>query len=357
MAVLVEAITVVARREAIEQHFRGGMDVFLGTLPTSAVCADEDLFAVGIMDAHDVQAYIESLEASGLTFCRADENVAIDLAVVDQNSGPTTSAPWLEYGKIEQDGMRLSVCYLAGRLPTQVAVPDAWTYERSLSATGQHVISTAAIGDRLKFLRRENGVEAYLDLQTNQEVYVGRPTISGDTPSALLTQVDAMLHEALKIGEKGPVPRPRFWRRADARHRRLDKELLPEIERIANGPGRELMPAHFACGVILHLLGRPKGAEQALRRANALAPDNVAVLRDLVRCIAEDGRPQEALPFAREAAELDPADETVPGNLAACLMQCGQDVEATRVVTQALEINPDDPINRRIAKMLRRRGW
>ena len=64
----------------------------------------------------------------------------------------------------------------------------------------------SAIGDRMKFLRRENGVEVYLDLQTSKEVFVGRPQIGGDAPEAILTRIDAAAHEALAIERQGPVP-------------------------------------------------------------------------------------------------------------------------------------------------------
>ena len=136
MAVLVEAFSVVVRREAVEARFKGGMQAFIGSIPTSAVCADDDLVRVGFMDSTDVRAYVESLEAKGIEFCH--EDVAIDLAVVDQHDGPTTSAPWLEFNKIETDGMKLSICWLAGKEPGGVAIPNGWTHERSLRASGTH---------------------------------------------------------------------------------------------------------------------------------------------------------------------------------------------------------------------------
>jgi len=353
MAVLVEVFSVVIRREAIEARFNGGMEAFLRTIPSAAVCGDGGLIRVGFMDPRDVDAYVERLEAEGLTSCH--EEMAIDLAVVHQDQGPAMSVPWLEFKKIETGGMRLSICWLAGNEPGRIAVPQDWTYETSASNSGARFVNAALVGDRLKFLRRENSVDVYLDLQTNEELYSGRPQIGGDTTGALQTQIVTMLHEAWAIDRKGPVPRPRLWRRADPRYRRLNNEMLPEIERIANGPGQQLMPAHFARGIVLRLLGRLADAEHAFRKANELAPGNVNVLRDLVRCLAEQRKPQDALPFAREAVSVDPVDKTLLGNLASCLMQCGEHEESLRVISQALDIDPNDHINRHIRDALLKR--
>jgi hypothetical protein len=355
MAVLVEAISVVVRRDAVEARFAGGMPAFLQKIPNRTACNDSHLVRVGFMDTRDADAYVGSLESAGLTFRRDD--VTVDLAVVIQVKGPTVASPWLEFKNIDTDGKKLSICWLAGQLPEGIAVPQGWTYERSFSASGPGFMSMSLIGDRLKFLRRQNGVEVYLDLQTNKEVYSGRSQISGDTLGALQTQIDAIVHEALAIEAKGAVPTPKQLTSPDPQYERLNGKLLPEVERIANGPGREMMLAHFAQGRILRLLGRLPDAERAFRRANKLRPGTVGVLRDLVRCIAEQRRPREALPFAKEAASIDPTDVSVLGNLAACLLQCGEDEESLNVIERALVINPNDDINLRIRDaLLKRRG-
>jgi tetratricopeptide (TPR) repeat protein len=214
----------------------------------------------------------------------------------------------------------------------------------------------SAIGDRMRFLRRENGVEVYLDLQTNKELFVGRPQISGDAPQALLTQINAAVHEAFAIERQGPVPQPRVFKPRDPRYKRLNDELLPAMQRITTGPGREIMAAHLAEGIIQRLLNRLPQAEKALRKAHELQPMTIGPLRDLIRCIAEQGRPREALPYARQAASIDQTDAAALGNLAACLMQCGETEEAIIVVARALEIDPDDGINRHVQRALLDRG-
>ena len=43
MAVLVEGISVIVRRDAIEEKIRGGLSAFLATVPNGTCCMDADL--------------------------------------------------------------------------------------------------------------------------------------------------------------------------------------------------------------------------------------------------------------------------------------------------------------------------
>lgn len=363
MAVLIEAVSVVVRRAAVEARYAGGMQAFGKSIPNRAACGDRHLLRVGFMATRDAEAYVESLEAAGLRCRRGAEHAdhdgeVIDVAVVSQHRGPWAAISWLKYANIESDGRKLDVCWLAGEEPGDIAVPNGWVYDKSLSADGPGFMPDSAVGDRLRFLRHEGNIDVYLDLQTDRELYTARPTIAGDTAGALNTQLRGFFQDAQAIERQGPVPpAPRwFWQKADPRYRRLNEELLPAVERIADGPGRDLPLAHFTRGVILRLLHRRPDAVQAFLRARRLNPESAGVLRDLVRCLGEDGKPHDALPYAREAASLEPTDPAVLGNLAACLMQCGELAEARTTITRALELDPNDPINKRIHKMLARGG-
>lgn len=90
MAVLVETISVIVRRDAIETRFAGRWDRFLGIVPNLTLCYDDDLARIGFMSPPDVGAFIQLLENGGLTFARNQQ--AIDIAVVDQMRGPTIPA-------------------------------------------------------------------------------------------------------------------------------------------------------------------------------------------------------------------------------------------------------------------------
>lgn len=188
MAVLIEAISVVVRHDAIESRFKGGMAAFLKTIPNGTFCSDGQLARVGFMVPPDVSAWIDDLEAGGLRF--VDEGKAVDLCVVDQLRGLTVPAPWLEYAKVGMGGkdQQVAACWLyegermgAGiHIPAaglNLATPQDWTWEHSLSASPGFV-SKEDMKENLRFLRHEDGMDVYHDNKTGKEVFVSR---SGDS--------------------------------------------------------------------------------------------------------------------------------------------------------------------------------
>lgn len=106
--------------------------------------------------------------------------------------------------------------------------------------------------------------------------------------------------------------------------------------------------SHFARGLILRVLLERADAEAAFRRANELQPGVINILRELVRCLGEQGKHKEAIPFAREAVEAEPADAGAWGNLAMCLILTGQRQEARKAIDHAINLDPQDPLNRHI---------
>ena len=63
MAVLIEGISVIVRRDAIESRYRSGWDGFVADVPSATFCADEEIARVGFMHPVDVEAFIEGLQA------------------------------------------------------------------------------------------------------------------------------------------------------------------------------------------------------------------------------------------------------------------------------------------------------
>ena len=84
MAVLVEAISVIVRRDAIESKYLGGWDAFEKDSPNATLCADEHLARVGFMTPVDVESFIKYLVSYGLVFL--DSGKAKDIVVADQQS-------------------------------------------------------------------------------------------------------------------------------------------------------------------------------------------------------------------------------------------------------------------------------
>ncbi len=182
MAVLVEGISVVVRRAAIELRYAGGADAFVEAATGLTFCADDELACVGFLATVDAESFCEALAAAGLSF--GDDGAAADVAVVDQFEGVVTDADWLEFARLDFDdaGNEAAVCWLyegprvAGALhilsdDLEVAVPDGWTYATSLSATARF-ITDDEIAERLEFVRHDaSGREVYRDRTTGEELY------------------------------------------------------------------------------------------------------------------------------------------------------------------------------------------
>ncbi|MEW6077428.1 MAG: hypothetical protein AB1724_06440 [Thermodesulfobacteriota bacterium] len=144
MAVLVEAISVIVRRDAIDAKYPGGWKAYVDAAPSETLCYDGKLARVGFMAPHAVEAFITRLTANGLTYLVGDE--AQDIAVVDQQRGPMTKCEWLEFAKLPfgEAGGKVSACWFfdspkvaAGvHLPGKsldLSTPSGWKFEGSLS--------------------------------------------------------------------------------------------------------------------------------------------------------------------------------------------------------------------------------
>jgi hypothetical protein len=346
MAVLIEGISVIVRRDAIDARFGGGWEAFLNFIPNGTGCYDDDLARVGFMTPRDVQAFIGELEARGLVF--VGDGQAIDLAVVDQFRGATVPASWLELSTIElfEPPIRVRAAILKGSELDKIAMPPRCQYESSLSQNA-HFASEGTEGDRFKFLRHEDGKDVHLDLVTGKEVYSGRPIVHGNTEAALCTQLEQICNDAQEtaaameplaaLGDEEGVAPLVFH---------LREELLPQVDAMIEGPGSGVAFAHFARGMILRLLSDLRAAELSLRRSNELKSGIPGTLRELTGCLARQGRHTEALPFAQEAVETGPTCAGAWGNLAMCLRQNGRQDEAREAMEHAINLDPQDPINR-----------
>jgi hypothetical protein len=178
MAVLVEATSVVVRREAIDVWLDGGWARFQDIVPNQTLCTDGELARVGFMTPSDTEGFVKRLEYEGLTFY--DGEKAIDLAIVDQDRGPTCRVGWLEVIRIALDVNDESVTagYLldgSPALPSRtdwLSAPEGWTYEGSISQTRSHHLVDAH--DEIELVDHRDGVDVYRDLATGTERYVGR---------------------------------------------------------------------------------------------------------------------------------------------------------------------------------------
>jgi hypothetical protein len=171
MAVLVEGLSVVVRRDAVVERYRGGWDAYVADAPNPTLCSDGEVARIGFLDPDAVAAFVDRLHRSGLVV--QSKGRAADLVVVDQLQGPTSRCDWLEVGEVPLRGGKVAACRLRGSKLARLATPDGWCYARSLSARYQFVPSRPA-RQALRFLRREGDVDVYLELRSGKEVRSGR---------------------------------------------------------------------------------------------------------------------------------------------------------------------------------------
>jgi len=183
MAVLVEAISVIVRIDAIHEKYPGGWEAFREAVPNRTLCADGEVARVGFMAPPNAEAFVGHLERSGLQFL--EEGKSVDIVVVDQMMGPVCPCNWAEFGQAQlgDGGNRITVSRMAGSELQQVALPEGWGYEGSLSQQFT-LVPAENFGESMRFLRPQGGVDVYLDLETGKEVYTGRIARPGETGSA-----------------------------------------------------------------------------------------------------------------------------------------------------------------------------
>lgn len=174
MAVLIEGISVVVRCSAIAERFPGAWPAFRDAIPNTTLCCDNELARIGFMAPDDANAHIERLSAQGILYLA--EGKARDLVIADQQYGLTAPCDWAEFGRVDWAGdpkKKIAACRAVGSQCRQVYTPEGWAYETSLSSQYRFV-ADGWVPEFMQFLRRENGLDVYRDLETGREVFVGR---------------------------------------------------------------------------------------------------------------------------------------------------------------------------------------
>ncbi len=185
MAVLVEAISVIIRTDAIVTRHEGGLEAFEAAIPNDTACSDGELFRVGFMAPADVEAFVRGLEAKGLRY-QAD-GLAQDLVVVDQQRGPLVRCDWIEAGRVSLDAAgqeRVTIARLVGSQVEGIATPPGWDYATSLSRSFGFSRGAETPGRGLRFLRHENGLDVFWSDLAGKEVFIGRTGGVADDPGS-----------------------------------------------------------------------------------------------------------------------------------------------------------------------------
>ena len=177
MPVVIEAMSVVIRADALLAAFDNDWARFKQTVLNSTFCADGDLVRVGFMAPQDADEYIQLLESAGLRFLV--DGSPKDIVVVDQFLGPSCACDWIELVDISLDRRRLKrvkACQAKGSTSNELATPEGWGFRslESLRSPSYGFVPSDAIDDALVFLRSEDGTDVYGIEPSVKEIYVPR---------------------------------------------------------------------------------------------------------------------------------------------------------------------------------------
>jgi hypothetical protein len=173
MPVLVEAISVIIRIQAIRDNYPSGWESFVQNAPNSTLCYDNELARVGFMAPDDCETYVNHLKlVGGLQYLKNGK--CIDIAVADQQQGCYQTCDWAEFKYVElEPGQPVYAARMKGDSSQQLYCPHDWEYEKSLSHKFTFV-PVRLVKTSMQFLRHEASNDVYLDISTGKEVFVGR---------------------------------------------------------------------------------------------------------------------------------------------------------------------------------------
>jgi hypothetical protein len=332
VAIVLDGWAVVARRSQVEARL-GGFVRWFEIAPTRVACADRDLCCVAFMVHEDASAFLLKLESMGLQSER--DGSYRDVALVGKDHGPWQHAcPWLQLGRYAG----VSAVWMDGTDPDPLVVPLTWQPDSIIN------LSAAETAKRLKFLRRDGGVEVYLDTETGKEMYRGRTAPSDDMDPAIEQRFQAVVADLKPLLTFNGPQRSLGW----FERRRLAKGIR-ELEAIASGYRWRIW---WYLGIARRAAADATGAFDAFQRAYDVNPTNADVSRELGgQCLAL-GRGDQAVMLCDRNCSLHPDDAGLRSNLALACMVAGDMKRAKAEITRALEMDPSDKISRVLDSMI-----
>lgn len=349
--VLIEAISIIVRRVDVDARYAGGWGAFERDVPNRTLRTDGELACVDFMSPVDLEAYVGMLQQRGLRF--QHDGKSMDIAVVDQYTGPTAPCDWLDLRRLDLGPGVVAAAALKHSRLTNLATPEGWSLEQSLSQ-GSLYVPADHVDKGMKFLRHENGLDVYRSKLTGGDVYMGRAGSAAqkrpEERSVEWTQIEAVAKRALELdlqSEQARSSRDVEW---GARiYGELMDKLLPEAKRLADTSVRYGSFANYVAGLVLRVLQLYEPAVDRLKRSLTLKPAVINTLLEITHCLGQLGRTEEAEKYATLAIEAGPQSAAAWGNLAMCLIQSRKKKQAQEALEHALKLDPENPKNNYIA--------
>jgi hypothetical protein len=170
VAVLVEAVSVIIRRDRLPPPL---FDLDPSVSPvwnTPTICTDGELVRIGFFSVPEAESCVKTLAAAGLQYVQ--DGVAQDLVIVDQTGSPSAHGDWFEFGSMTLERDEVLACQMTGSGTLSVTTPTGWTYEGSVTEA-YNQLPPRAREQMLRLVCREDGVHAYRHPVTGKEMGVG----------------------------------------------------------------------------------------------------------------------------------------------------------------------------------------
>lgn len=357
MAVVVEAYTVIIRREAVRRAFAGDESAFEARLPNLSGAKDQHLYRVGFFDYFDAEAFITRvLTPSGLAWLQGEE--AVDLSLVEQHRGLHHYTPWLEVGQLPVTGGNVTAAWFAGAPPGELALHQQFNYEKYSGLQRQTIEETTkwpsvpTDDPRLQtLLDPETGKQVHILRNTTATALPAGPEITPEFQRLARLQLEGVWRIAHQVlGAKHgafAIDAPRL-----ERARAQLEDLLLQVEHFARGSLSYDAAAHFTQGYVLMALDRDVEAEPALRRAFALAPNAGNILAELMANLSTLGRNAEAIELGRRMVDQGTLHPKVVINLAVLLHREGESGDALALLERLIGENPQHEEAREVRRRI-----
>ena len=355
MAVLIEAVCAVVRRDAIQERIPEGWAAFSAAVPTVAFSYDDELASVGFMVVADAEAFLSHLKALGLRVNL--ESGDGDVCLVEQLGRVGAPAAWLSTTRIhtEELGGEVTIAFLKGTRERRIVTPSEWKFQGSASQTP---FEFARDGEsRLRLLRSQDNVDVYWDEQQRREVYVGRPYGAESNGQQHVTDAQRGEHIRLWNKARAIADKHKLYFRVPpfkpsplvAREMSTAMELLDRAIKLYPNNAAAL----WLQGKILQLHGDLDASMDRLATACLMEPMNAIFSREAGITATEAGKLDVAVFYTQEALKATPGDAGLRTNLALAHVFAGNLAAAQKEIDAAHLAEPDDPITRSVWFLVR----
>jgi tetratricopeptide (TPR) repeat protein len=342
MSVLVEGISVIIRNSIIDKNYKGGVSKYAQDCLNGTFCTDGQIARVGFMAPPDVGRFVMGLEKQGFVFTQ--HNKAIDIAVIDQVQGFTVSCEWLIFQRTPEG---VAFCAVKGMETNNIAVPNGWNFENSLSNKFTKV-DNKDVDVRLQYLRTEGNVDVFLDKQTTKEVYMGRTSEAnhGITSVADIFKKGVELVDPYIFISDRKASKIESAEDNDKIKRGIEYlELVVQLE-------TQHWAAYWLLGKTQQTLQNAEKAYSNFKSAFSINPSHPDVCRELMMECLQLGKTEEGIEVAKTAVKIDSNDPGLLANLGLALFLNANLDEAKRTAEKALAQAPSDPITRNLLMMI-----